>query len=114
MSDLIERLKHELTPDRREEILSKGWDVAVRGLLEEVRSGKGIGDHHRLVAESWMMEGKDELIEEAVKALEARDKTISELREELLKSEYRADSFYRANMDMDRLLSQAQSKDKAE
>lgn len=55
-----------------------------------------------------------EFLTEAADALEARDKTIAELREELLKSEYRADSLYRANMHMDRLLSQAQSKDKAE
>lgn len=80
MNDLVQRLRSELSPERYEEIMSNGWDVAIRGLLQEDRAGTGIGDHHRLVAESWMLEGKNELISEAADHIEAQNKTIVEMR----------------------------------
>lgn len=80
MNDLVQRLRNELSPERYEEIMSKGWDVAIRGLLQEDRAGTGIGDQHRLVAESWMLEGKNELISEAADHIEAQNKTIVEMR----------------------------------
>lgn len=69
VTDLVTRLRAELTLERYEAIMSNGWDKAIRGLLEEYDAGTGIGDGHRLLAENWMMEGKDELIEEAADAL---------------------------------------------
>lgn len=69
--NLVERLRAELTPERYEHIMANGWDVAIRGLLDEAKSGTGVGDQHRLIAESWMMDGKDELIAQAADTLTA-------------------------------------------
>lgn len=71
--ELIERIKAETSPERREEILQKGWDTAVKSLYEEVARSGEHGDYQRLIFESWILDGKDELLDEAATALRDLD-----------------------------------------
>lgn len=67
--ELIERIKTELSAERREEILSKGWDPAIRYLKKKFSAGEEISDYARGLVENWMMDGKDELLADCRKAL---------------------------------------------
>lgn len=78
-ASLVERLRAELMPERHEEIMKNGWDKAAWML----RSGHKYGDEPRLIAESWMMDGKDDLIEEAASTLSALEAENVRLRIEV-------------------------------
>lgn len=58
--ELVERLRKELTPETREDYLSRFWDCCIRGAL--LKGDKSDGP--RLTFES-ILDFKDELIEEA-------------------------------------------------
>ncbi len=77
---LLSEIATELSPERREEILSKGWDQMVTSLYAEVARSGEHGDYQRLAFESWIIDGKDELLERCAKSLAALQRERDELR----------------------------------